>query len=133
MQTGRGSRDGSRFFCEYSLVALAIGILILALDVRRKRDMAQALHVFLCHIFIAARKLHSAKSKVTARKNFGFEFSLAEDDSLTYGQFPARPDKRFPNVARHLPREKDFDNPAKMLLGGRTRRRLGVNARTFSE
>src|SRR6266568_1461387 len=133
MQPGGRSGDSARLRCENSLVALAVGGLIEAINVRQQRHVAQALERGV--EVLPGMKAERTLSEFSAADDFGFEFALAKYHVFARGQFPSRMNQRFPNVRLQLTSQQDFDWRAQefalhpRLLGGR----LCANPRAASQ
>src|SRR2546422_8434435 len=133
MQPGGRSSDGARLLCENSLVALTVGGLIEAINVRRQRHVAQALERGV--EVLPGMKAERALSEFSAADDFGLQFALAKYHVFARGQFPSRMNQRFPNVRLQLTSQQDLDWRAQefalhaRLLGGR----LCANPRAASQ
>src|SRR5258706_41638 len=74
-----------------------------------------------------------AHSKLAARENFGFKFTLAKENPLPYLNLAAGPNKRLPRLGIELAGEEDFDSPSQMFGSRGARWRLRMDARTPPE
>jgi hypothetical protein len=74
-----------------------------------------------------------AHSKLAARENFGFKFTLAKKNPLPYLHLAAGPDKRLPRLGIELAGEEDFDFPSQMFGSRGARWRLRMDAGTPPE
>src|SRR5712692_2254345 len=133
VQPGGRSGNGAGLLCENGLVALTVGGLIGAINVRRQRHVAQALERGV--EVLPGMKAERALSEFSAADDFGLQFALAKHHALARGQFPSRMNQRFPNVRLQLTSQQDFDWRAQefalhaRLLGGR----LCANPRAASQ
>ena len=96
MQTCGRRGHGARLVRENRLVTLAIRRLVVALDVRRKRNVAQAFE----HLVERGRaaETQSSQTEFRAIQDLGLEFSVAEQNFLARGQFPPGAHQRFPLI-----------------------------------
>src|SRR2546426_7741778 len=133
VQPGGRSGDCAGLLCENGLVALAVGGLIGAINVRRQRHVAQALERGV--EVLPGMKAERALSEFSAADDFRFQFALAKYHVFARGQFPSRMNQRFPNVRLQLTSQQDLDWRAQefalhpRLLGGR----LCANPRAASQ
>src|ERR1700674_4234620 len=82
MQSCGGSGDCSRMVRENGLVALAVGGIVLARNVRRKRNMAEPFDG-LVHVSLGDQA-NPAQPVLTATYHLGGELSFSEIDTLSY-------------------------------------------------
>src|ERR1700751_4333357 len=82
MQPGRRSRHRSGPPGEHRLIALAIGSLILAVNVRREGHVSQAIDVLRYAVRIARSQSYRSHTEFTARQHFRLELAFAKQDSL---------------------------------------------------
>jgi hypothetical protein len=82
---------------------------------------------------IAGNEAQRAHSKLAARENLGFKFTLAEENPLPYLHFAAGPNKRLPGFGIELAGEEDFDFPSQMFGSRGARWRLRMDAGTPPE
>ena len=133
MQTGGGRGDCARLLCEHGLIALAVGSFVLAFDVRRKWNMPQAIHVLVRRVAVKAGKAQGTNAKLTARENFGFEFTVAENNFFADRQFAAWSNQRLPTIWLQFAGQENFHGSGQMLTFGGAGRRLGMNASPLAE
>src|SRR5258708_7859553 len=118
---------------ENGLIALAVGTFIGAFDVRRQRNMAEALEMPADAALVMRNETQGTQAKLTARKNFGLQFPVTKENPLPNLNLAARPDKCLPRLSIKLAGEEDFDFPSQMLRLCGPRGRLRTDARTPSE
>src|SRR6267142_1521636 len=82
MQAGSWGGNCARLSCEDRLIALAVRVFVLAVDIRRQGNVSQAFHVLLRVFAIAAHKPQRSDPEFSTRNNLGFEFSRTENDSF---------------------------------------------------
>lgn len=75
VQTGGGSGDGTSLAREYGLVALAIGVRILAVDIGRQRDVANCFNC--CEKVRHGLEAKRTLAELVVRCDFGTEFVFA--------------------------------------------------------
>src|SRR6266436_2419637 len=109
MQTRGGSSDRAGTFSEYGLIALAVRRFIGALDVRRQWNMTEALEMPADAALVMRSETQRAQAKPTPRENFGFQFSLSKENSLSYVHLAARPNERLPSFGIEFAGEEDLD------------------------
>src|SRR5260370_9274299 len=126
MKTSGGGRNRAGTLGENGLIALAVRSFIGALDVRRKRDMAEALEMPADAGLVMRKEPQSAQAELTAGENLRFQFPLAKENTLPHLHLAAGPDKRFPSLGVKLAGEEDFDFAVQMLgsCGARCRLRM---------
>src|SRR5579864_8798348 len=118
MQPGGRSGDSAGLLCENSLVALAVGGLIGAINVRRQRHVAQAFERGV--EVLPGMKVECTLSEFSAADDFRFQLALAKHHALTGGQLPSGMNQRFPSVRLQLTSQQDFDWRAQeFALGSR--------------
>src|SRR5260370_16604016 len=103
MKTSSGRRNRAGTLGENGLIALAVRSFIGALDIRRKRDMAEALEMPADAGLVMRKEPQSAQAEPTAGENLRFQFPLAKEHTLPHLHLPAAPDNRFPNPPSNLP------------------------------
>src|SRR5260370_5156707 len=133
MKTSSGRRNRAGTLGENGLIALAVRSFIGALDIRRKRDMAEALEMPADAGLVMRKEPQSAQAEPTAGENLRFQFPLAKENALPHLHLAARPDKRFPCLGIELAGEEDFDFPRQVLGSGGARWRLRMDAGTPPE
>jgi hypothetical protein len=82
---------------------------------------------------VMGNEAQRAHSKLAARANFGFKFTLAKENPFPYLHLAAGPDKRLPRLGIELAGEEDFDFPSQMFGSRGARWRLRMNAGTPPE
>jgi len=124
MKTGGrcGNRAGA--LGEDGLIALAVRSFIGAVDVRRKRNMTKPLEMLADAALVMRNEAQRAHSKLAARENFGFKFTLAKENPLPHLHLAARPDKCLPRFGIELASQEDFDFPSQMFGSRGARWRL---------
>jgi hypothetical protein len=111
VQAGGGRGDGAAFAGEDRLVALAVGGGIVAADVGRQRDVADA--VERGEKIIDRLETQQALAELAALQHLGFERDGAvgrgKDENLADGDFPSRTDEGAPEVFAGRLGQKDFE------------------------
>src|SRR2546427_11328547 len=96
VQPGGRSGHSAGLLCENSLVALTVGGLIGAINVRRQRHVAQALERGV--EVLPGMKAERTLSEFSAADDFCFQPALSKDHAFARRQLPSRMNQRFPNV-----------------------------------
>ena len=111
VQTGCGRGNRTTFARKHRLVALAIGVRIVAANVGRQRHVADA--VEYRKEIIDRRKPQHAFAKFAAIEHLRFKFDLAgfrwESESFANGNFLSGLDERPPCILRTGLREQHFN------------------------
>jgi hypothetical protein len=95
--------------------------------------MTEPLEMLADASLVVRSEAQCAHSKVAARENFGFKFTLAKENPLPYLHLAAGSDKRLPGLGIELAGEEDFDFPSQMFGSRGARWRLRMNAGTPPE
>ena len=133
VQPSRGSGDRAPLSRENCLITLAIRRLIRSFNVRRQRDVTEAIDGLAKAV--ARAESDDAQAVVASALDCAFEFPFAENDSLADRDFSARPHERLPGVGTDLADEEDFDRGLEEFAALRviSSRRLGVNSGAAAE
>src|SRR5580704_4731140 len=99
MQPRGGRRDGAALPRKNRLIPLAIGWLVLALDVGRQRNVPQTLDRFR-KAAIRSKSQHAQPefAAILDRRLELAAVALAKSNALAHRHLPPRPDQRFPRV-----------------------------------
>ena len=107
MQAGGRRGHRSRMIGKDRLVALAVGWLVLARNVGRQGNVAEALDR-LGDVSLRCQA-DSPQPILAAADHFGGKFSVSEFDALSHADLPSRPDQRFPLLRSDFPGQENFD------------------------
>ncbi len=106
VQSGCGRGDGTALIGKDGLIALAIGIGVVAMDVGRQRDVADLVEhgeEVICRVR-EWRELEKTLAELAALDDFGFERNCAvwrrEDQALADGDFAAGANESAPAILR---------------------------------
>ena len=100
MQSGGGRCHSSRMIREDSLVALAIGGIVIAGNVGRQGNMAKPLDGFVD--ISLGRQADASQAVLSATHYFGGEFTISKFDTLAEAHLPARTNQGFPFLGGNL-------------------------------
>src|ERR1700722_1714619 len=112
-----GCGHGTSLLCVNCLISLAVARLIGALDVRRKRNMAQPRDRLGKTSLI--RKSQKPQAVSAAALHPGFQFSVTESYAFTYRNFSSGTNQSLPKIRFDLPHQQNFDRGFKMLVSCR--------------
>jgi hypothetical protein len=107
-------RDRTAFLRVDRLIAVAIGGGIIAIDVRRKRNMPE--FADYCEKIIHWREADTALTEFTPRNNLGHQlFVVTEKEAFAYSNLSSGANEAFPfiGILFLLTSEEDFDSSAK--------------------
>jgi hypothetical protein len=133
MQASRGSRDRSTLLGVDGLIALAIVGGIRARNVRRERDVADAVEDW--EEILNGLKANAALAEFSAGEDFGLQFILpAEKQAFADADLAAGPNQAFPIVwvGGKLAREQYLDASVEEIAVGRILRADGMSAGAFA-
>src|SRR5262249_31704548 len=108
MQPSRRRSNRSAPLGENRLIALAVGCFVVALNVRRKRDVPQAIKQFVDGFLSLRSKPQRAQTQFPARQDFRFQHSLSKQNPLADGELAAGANQGFPRVGLDLLRQQDL-------------------------
>src|SRR3984893_2878348 len=107
MQAGCRSGNGSRMLGEDRLVTFAVGRLILARNVWRQRNVAEAFNRL--RDISLRRQTDSPHPVVAAADHFRGKLPVSKFDALSHTDLSTRTDQGFPLLCSDLLRQKDFN------------------------
>ncbi len=139
MQAGGGSRYRSTLLGIDGLVTFAIVRRIGARDIRRERDVAEAIKSREKIVFALrdGLKADAALAEFPAGKHLGLQLvvtSLAEEQAFSNTDLAAGTDQAFPiiGICRELARQEDFDSAAQKIPSRRISRADRLSASAFA-
>src|ERR1700676_1067381 len=103
MQSRRWSSNRAGPARKNRLIYLAIGRFVLAVDVRRKRNVPEPLNLRECSARLARTKSYGTQAKVASRNNLSFKFAFTEHYALACLHLLLGPDQRLPDIWPNLP------------------------------
>ena len=111
MQACGGRGDGTTLAGENSLIAVTIGVGVVAMDVRRQRNVADG--VEYGEEVVNRRELEQALAELATLEDFGFKRDRAvrrgKDEALADGDFAAGTNESAPAVVARGFGQHDFD------------------------
>src|SRR6266478_9604685 len=120
MQTCRGSGYGSGPAGKNRLVSFAVRGIVLAIDVRWKRHVAEPLNLRGYAARVAGSESDGAQAELAAPDDPRFHLTGAKHDALARFHLPPRTDQCLPYIGANLPGEQDFHRTPQVLLSCRT-------------